>query len=63
MSDPGDAVLVERLDDIAVVRLNRPGRKNCITPDIRAGLEQAIPALMAVMLPRRAAMSAIPVPA
>ena len=47
MSDSGDAVLVERLDDIAVVRLNRPGRKNCITPDIRAGLEQAIPALMA----------------
>jgi len=41
-----DAVIVERHDDVALVRLNRPQSRNALGPDIKAGLEAAIPALM-----------------
>jgi 2-(1,2-epoxy-1,2-dihydrophenyl)acetyl-CoA isomerase len=41
-----DAVIVEHHDDVALVRLNRPRSRNALDPDIKAGLETAIPALM-----------------
>ncbi|SDJ26889.1 MULTISPECIES: enoyl-CoA hydratase/isomerase family protein [Bradyrhizobium] len=41
-----DAVTVERHDDVALVRLNRPRSRNALGPDIKAGLEAAIPTLM-----------------
>ncbi|NVN88345.1 MAG: enoyl-CoA hydratase/isomerase family protein [Rhodopseudomonas sp.] len=41
-----DAVIVERHDDVALVRLNRPRSRNALDSDIKAGLESAIPALM-----------------
>lgn len=47
MTHSEDAVLVERIGDIAVLRMNRPDKRNCITPEIRAGLECAVPAAMA----------------
>ena len=41
-----DAVIVEHHVDVALVRLNRPRSRNALDPDIKAGLETAIPALM-----------------
>ena len=41
-----DAVIVEHHDDVALVRLNRPRTRNALDPDIKAGLETSIPALM-----------------
>lgn len=46
MYDSDEPVLVEYLDDIAIVRLNRPEKRNCITPDIRERLEHTVPALV-----------------
>jgi 2-(1,2-epoxy-1,2-dihydrophenyl)acetyl-CoA isomerase len=41
-----DAVIVEHHDDVALIRLNRPRSRNALGPDIKAGLEKNIPALM-----------------
>jgi 2-(1,2-epoxy-1,2-dihydrophenyl)acetyl-CoA isomerase len=41
-----NAVIVEHHDDVALVRLNRPRTRNALDPDIKAGLETSIPALM-----------------
>lgn len=41
-----DAVIVERHDDVALIRLNRPRSRNALDPDIKSHLETAIPALM-----------------
>ena len=41
-----NAVIVEHHDDVALVRLNRPHTRNALDPDIKAGLETSIPALM-----------------
>lgn len=42
-----DAVQVERREQVALVRLNRPKSRNALGPEIKAGLAAAIPALMA----------------
>ncbi|MGO4714165.1 enoyl-CoA hydratase/isomerase family protein [Bradyrhizobium sp. 2TAF24] len=42
-----DAVIIERHADVALLRLNRPRSRNALSAEIKAGLEQAIPALMA----------------
>lgn len=47
MAQTGNAVLIERMDDIAILRLNRPDRMNCLAPEVRGALEIAVPALMA----------------
>lgn len=41
-----DAVVVERRGRVALVRLARPERMNCLDPEIRAGLAAAVPALV-----------------
>jgi 2-(1,2-epoxy-1,2-dihydrophenyl)acetyl-CoA isomerase len=41
-----NAVIVERRDDIALLRLNQPQTMNALSPAIKQGLETAIPQLM-----------------
>lgn len=41
-----EAVSVERRGGVALVRLNRPKTRNALGPEVKAGLEAAIPALM-----------------
>ncbi|WP_454625262.1 enoyl-CoA hydratase/isomerase family protein [Bradyrhizobium cenepequi] len=41
-----DAVIVEHHGDVALVRLNRPRTRNALDPDVKSGLETAIPVLM-----------------
>ncbi|MFF0490162.1 enoyl-CoA hydratase/isomerase family protein [Nocardia sp. NPDC004068] len=39
MTDPGDAVLFDARDDgIAIITLNRPDTRNCLSKEVRAGL-------------------------
>jgi 2-(1,2-epoxy-1,2-dihydrophenyl)acetyl-CoA isomerase len=42
-----NAVLVERRDDVALLRLNQPQTMNALSPAIKQALETAIPQLMA----------------
>jgi 2-(1,2-epoxy-1,2-dihydrophenyl)acetyl-CoA isomerase len=42
-----NAVIIERRDDIALVRLNQPQTMNALSPAIKHGLETAVPRLMA----------------
>ena len=42
-----NAVIVERRDDVALVRLNQPQTMNALSPAIKQGLESAVPQLMA----------------
>jgi 2-(1,2-epoxy-1,2-dihydrophenyl)acetyl-CoA isomerase len=41
------AIIVERRDDVALLRLNQPRTMNALSPAIKQGLETAIPQLMA----------------
>lgn len=41
-----NAVIVERRDDIALLRLNQPETMNALSPAIKQGLETAVPQLM-----------------
>ena len=41
-----DAVIVERREGVAVVRLNQPGSMNALSPEIKAGLEACLGSLM-----------------
>ena len=41
-----NAVIVERRDDIALLRLNQPQTMNALSPAIKLGLETAVPQLM-----------------
>ena len=41
-----NAVIVERRDDIALLRLNQPQTMNALSPAIKRGLETAVPQLM-----------------
>jgi 2-(1,2-epoxy-1,2-dihydrophenyl)acetyl-CoA isomerase len=40
------AVIVERKGAIALIGLNSPATMNCLSPEIRAGLAEALPALL-----------------
>lgn len=42
-----NAVIVERREDIALLRLNQPQTMNALSPAIKQGLEMAVPQLMA----------------
>jgi 2-(1,2-epoxy-1,2-dihydrophenyl)acetyl-CoA isomerase len=41
-----NAVIVERRDDVALLRLNQPQTMNALSPAIKRGLETAVPQLM-----------------
>ena len=43
---PNDAVIIERHDDVALLRLNRPATRNALAVEIKGHLERQIPALM-----------------
>ena len=43
---PNDAVILERHDDVAVLRLNRPATRNALAMEIKGHLATQIPALM-----------------
>jgi 2-(1,2-epoxy-1,2-dihydrophenyl)acetyl-CoA isomerase len=42
-----NAVIVERREDVALLRLNQPQTMNALSPAIKQGLEMAVPQLMA----------------
>lgn len=45
-STPTDAVILELRDDVAVIRLNEPDRRNALSANIKSYLETIIPILM-----------------
>ncbi|HEY3727375.1 MAG TPA: enoyl-CoA hydratase/isomerase family protein [Solirubrobacteraceae bacterium] len=45
MADPGQLVLIDRLDDVAVVTLNRPEKRNALSLELREQLADALDAL------------------